>query len=290
MSFKINRLVVAGVGLIGGSLAAALKQAGAVDEVVGLGRRRETLEQARSLGLIDSIADTPAQISQADMVFLSMPVAQTESVLASIAPHLGEKTIVTDAGSTKSDVIAAARRTLGDRFSRFVPGHPIAGAERNGPQAAQAELFRDRNVVLCPEAETESHAIDTVSQLWQAAGASVVTMPASKHDRIFAAVSHLPHLAAFALVDDLAGREEAADFFRFAASGFRDFTRIAGSSPEMWRDISLANREALLAEMSAYMNKLGEIAAALDKRDAAALDSIFGRASEARRKWEKENK
>jgi prephenate dehydrogenase len=175
---------------------------------------------------------------------------------------------------------------LGDRFSRFVPGHPIAGAERNGPQAAQAELFRDRNVVLCPEPDTEIRAIDTVSQLWQAAGAHVVTMPASKHDRIFAAVSHLPHLAAFALVDDLAGRDEADIFFRYAASGFRDFTRIAGSSPEMWRDISLANREALLAELSAYMNKLGDIAAALDRNDAAALESIFKRASDARRDWE----
>jgi prephenate dehydrogenase len=287
MSFHVNRLVIAGVGLIGGSLAAALKQAGAVDEIIGLGRRRETLEQAKSLGLIDAIADSPSHIGQADMVFLSMPVAQTSTVLASIAPHLGKNTIVTDAGSTKSDVIAAARLALGKKFPWFVPGHPIAGAERNGPQAAQADLFRDRNVVLCPEPETESHAIDTIRQLWQVAGAHVVMMPASKHDRIFAAVSHLPHLAAFALVDDLASREEAEDFFRYAASGFRDFTRIAGSSPEMWRDIALANREALLAELSAYMNKLGEVAAALDKGDAGALESIFTRASDARRKWEK---
>lgn len=285
MSFKINRLVIAGVGLIGGSLAAALKQAGVVDEVAGLGRSRETLEQARSLGLIDSIVDAPAQIGQADMVFLSMPVAQTESVLASIAPHLGEKTIVTDAGSTKSDVIAAARRVLGAGFARLVPGHPIAGAEMNGPLAARADLFRDRNVVLCPEPETDILAVNAVSQLWKAAGANVVEMAAARHDRIFAAVSHLPHLAAFALVDDLAGREEAADFFRFAASGFRDFTRIAGSSPEMWRDISFANREALLAELSTYMNKLGEIATALENADAAALEAIFSRASEARRNW-----
>jgi prephenate dehydrogenase len=285
MSFHINRLAIAGVGLIGGSLAAALKRAGAVDEIIGLGRSRETLEQARSLGLIDRIAESPAQAALADVVVLAMPVAQTEAVLAALAPHLAERAIITDVGSTKSDVITAARRTLGGGFSRFVPGHPIAGAERNGPQAAQADLFRDRNVVLCPEAETESHAIDAVSQLWQAAGAHVVTMSASKHDRIFAAVSHLPHLAAFALVDDLASREEAADFFRFAASGFRDFTRIAGSSPEMWRDIALANREALLAELSAYMNKLGEIATALEGRDPGKLEEIFTRASQARRNW-----
>lgn len=287
MSFHVNRLAVVGVGLIGGSLAAALKQAGVVDEIIGLGRRRDTLEQARSLGLIDGIAESPKDAARADMIVLAMPVAQTEAVFAALAPHLHASTIVTDVGSTKSDVIAAARRTLGRNFSRFVPGHPIAGAEKNGPQAARADLFQGKNVVLCPLAETDANALAGVESLWKHAGAQVAVMPAERHDRIFAAVSHLPHLAAFALVDDLAGREEAAEFFRYAASGFRDFTRIAGSSPEMWRDIALANREALLAELSAYMAKLGEIATALDRQDAAALEKIFTRASVARRKWEK---
>jgi prephenate dehydrogenase len=285
VSQHIHRLVVAGVGLIGGSLAAALKRAGAVDEIIGLGRRRETLEQAKALGLIDAIADSPAAVAGADMVVLATPVAQTESVLAQLAPNLGDRTIVTDAGSTKADVIAAAMNILGAKFPRFVAGHPIAGAESNGPQAAHADLFRERNVVLCPQMQTDPAAVERVSEMWQSAGARVVRMEATWHDRIFAAVSHLPHLAAFALVDDLAGRPEAAEFFRFAASGFRDFTRIAGSSPEMWRDISLANREALLTELSAYMNKLGEIAAALENGDAAALEQIFGRASKARRAW-----
>lgn len=285
MSLHIRRLVIVGTGLIGGSLAAALKQAKAVDEVIGLGRRRETLEQAMALGLIDAIADTPAQIAGADVVVLATPVAQMQAVLADIAPHLGEKTIVTDAGSTKTDVIAAARQILGAKISRFVGGHPIAGAESNGPQAARADLFQGKNVVLCPQSETDSAALEVVSALWQCAGAQVVRMDAARHDRIFAAVSHLPHLAAFALVDDLAGRAEADEFFRFAASGFRDFTRIAGSSPEMWRDIALANREALLAELAAYQDKLNEIAAALKKGDAAALETIFSRASKARRNW-----
>lgn len=286
MSFHINRLVIAGVGLIGGSLAAALKQARVVDEIIGLGRRRESLEQAMSLGLIDRIADSPKQAAQADVVVLAMPVAQTEAVLAALAPNIHDKTTITDAGSTKSDVITAARRALGKNFSRFVPGHPIAGAEKNGPQAARADLFRGRNVVLCPDADTDATALSTVDSMWKSSGAQVSVMPAARHDRIFAAVSHLPHLAAFALVDDLANREEAEDFFRYAASGFRDFTRIAGSSPEMWRDIALANREALLEELSAYLNKLGEIAAALEKGDAAALESIFSRASKARRRWD----
>lgn len=287
MSFHVKCLAIAGVGLIGGSLAAALKRAGGVDEIVGLGRSRETLEQARSLGLIDGIADSPEEAAQADLIVLAMPVAQTEAVLAALAPHLPETSIITDVGSTKSDVIAAARRVLGPRFPRFVPGHPIAGAEKNGPQAARPDLFQGKNVVLCPEVETDTEALARVESLWASTGAQVAVMPAVRHDRIFAAVSHLPHLAAFALVDDLAGREEAAEFFRFAASGFRDFTRIAGSSPEMWRDIAVANREAILAELSAYMSKLGEIAAALDNGDAAALESIFARASEARRNWEK---
>jgi prephenate dehydrogenase len=183
-------------------------------------------------------------------------------------------------------VTGVAREVLGDRFSRFVPGHPIAGAEMNGPQAARADLFVGKNVVLCPDAATDPDALALVDALWQCAGAQVMRMTAAQHDRIFAAVSHLPHLAAYALVDELAGRADADVLFGLAASGFRDFTRIAASSPEMWRDIALSNREALLAELSAYMNKLGEIAAALDRSDAAALDAIFSRASAARRDWE----
>lgn len=285
MSFHIHRLAIIGAGLIGGSLALALKQAGMVDEVIGLGRRRETLEQAKNLGLIDVIADSPAQIAGADVVMLATPMAQMQSVLQDIAPHLDEKIIVTDAGSTKTDVIAAARQILGAKIFRFVGGHPIAGAESNGPQAARADLFLGRNVVLCPQKETDEAAVDFVSALWQSAGARVVRMDAARHDKIFAAVSHLPHLAAFALVDELAARAEAEDFFRFAASGFRDFTRIAGSSPELWRDVALANREAILSELTAYRGKLDEVAAALEKGDAAALETIFSRASKARRNW-----
>jgi prephenate dehydrogenase len=286
MSFHIKRLAIAGVGLIGGSLAAALKQAGVVDEIIGLGRHRDSLELAASRGLIDAIAESPEQVGAADVVVLAMPVAQTGGVLTSIAPYLRDETVITDVGSTKSGVVSAARGALGKNFPRFVAGHPIAGAEKNGPLAARADLFHGRNVVLCPEPDTDADALASVDLLWKSAGARVLSMSAAQHDRIFAAVSHLPHLAAFALVDDLASRAEASDFFRFAASGFRDFTRIAGSSPEMWRDIALANRDALLAELSAYQNKLDEIAVALENADAAALEEIFTRASIARRNWE----
>lgn len=288
MNVHISRLVIVGTGLIGGSFAATLKQADLVDEIVGLGRRRETLEQARALGLIDAIAESPAQVAGADVVMLATPMAQMPRVLKEIAPHLGENTIVTDAGSTKCDVIAAARKALGANFARFVPGHPIAGAESNGPQAARADLFIGRNVVLCPEPETDAAAVRRVTALWQATGAQVLQMGADRHDRIFAAVSHLPHLAAFALVDELAARPDAEDFFCFAASGFRDFTRIAGSSPELWRDVALANRTALLSELATYQDKLDEIRQALDAEDAAALEKIFSRASAARRDWGRE--
>ncbi len=285
MNLPIRRLAIVGTGLIGGSLALALKQAGEVGEVVGLGRRRETLEQAKSLGLIDVIAETPAQIGDADVVMLATPMAQMQAVLRDISPHLGERTLITDAGSTKCDVIAAARELLGAKFPRFVPGHPIAGAESNGPQAARPDLFIGRNVVLCPQPETDPAATARITALWQATGARVDQMDAARHDRIFAAVSHLPHLAAFALVDELAARADSADFFRFAATGFRDFTRIAGSSPELWRDVALANRDALLKELAAYQGKLDEIRQAVEKGDAAALEQIFSRASKARRNW-----
>lgn len=285
MSVPFKRVVVVGVGLIGGSLAAALKQSPFAGEIIGLGRRRETLDEAQKLGLIDVVADSASVVADADIVVLTMPVAQTAQVLERIAPHLTDKTAITDAGSTKSDVIEAARRVLGKRFSQFVPGHPIAGSENNGPQAARAALFQGRNVVLCPSPETNPEKAALVHALWTLSGAHVVTMDAERHDRIFAAVSHLPHLAAFALVDDLAQRSDAQDYFNYAASGFRDFTRIAGSSPEMWRDVALANRVALLEELAAYQDKLTEISKAIKDGDAAALAMIFARASTARRNW-----
>jgi prephenate dehydrogenase len=193
--------------------------------------------------------------------------------------------VVTDAGSTKANVVAAARAALGARFADFVPGHPIAGSEQSGPGAARADRYQGKKVVLTPQADTRADALATVQALWQAAGAQVEMLDADLHDRVFAAVSHLPHLAAFALVDELAQRADGDTFFRFAASGFRDFTRIASSHPEMWRDICLANRKALLQELDAYMTELLRTRVLLASADSAGLEQMFDTARTRRDAW-----
>ena len=280
----VDTLAIVGTGLIGGSFSLALKQAGAVREVLGVGRNPARLAVALELGLINRAVDW-MQAGEADCILLALPVGETGTVLKQLAPHLKPGAVVTDAGSTKANVVAAARATLGARFADFVPGHPIAGSEQSGPGAARADLYQGKKVVLTPQADTRASALATVRALWEAAGAQVETLDTDLHDRVFAAVSHLPHLAAFALVDELAQRSDGDTFFRFAASGFRDFTRIAGSSPEMWRDIALANREAVLAELDAYLAALEALRQAVEGRDAEALLMIFARARAARVRW-----
>lgn len=280
----VETLAIVGTGLIGGSFALALKQADAVREVLGVGRSPAQLAVAHELGLIDRAVGW-AEAGQADCILLAIPVGETEEVLRQLAPHLKAGAVVTDAGSTKLNVVEAARAALGDRFADFVPGHPIAGSEQCGPGAARIDLYRGKRVVLTPQIDTRADAVATVRLLWEAAGAQVETLDAGLHDRVFAAVSHLPHLAAYALVDDLAQRADSDTCFRFAASGFRDFTRIAGSSPEMWRDIALANREAVLAELDAYLASLQALRQAVDAEDANALLKMFSRARNARENW-----
>lgn len=280
---KIRKLAICGVGLIGGSVACALKQAGAVERVVGIGRNAERLERASALGVIDEIAPTlAAAVSGAEVIVLATPVGQTAKLLAEIGQALSPTAVVSDVGSTKSDVIEVARRALGPAFARFVPGHPIAGAETSGVGSARADLFLGRQVVLTPEAETDSSALERVRAMWQACGAKVSLLDARTHDAIFAAVSHLPHLLAFALVDVMAQRDNAAQLFSFCGSGFRDFTRIASSSPEMWRDIALANRDALVRELKSYRSELENLEQLISNGDGASLEQAFSRARESR--------
>ncbi len=283
---KVGKLVICGVGLIGGSFALALRQAGLVERIVGIGRRPEPLAAARELGIIDEVAvDWADALAGAELVLLAMPVGQMDAVAAAIAPHLQEGTIVTDAGSTKRDVIEAIYRHLGAQLASVVPAHPIAGAEKSGPTAARADLYRDRKVVVTPLPENNPAAVARVRELWAACGAVLHEMSPQDHDRVFAAVSHLPHLLAFGLVHDLAGRANAEQLFSYAASGFRDFTRVAGSHPEMWRDICIANRQSLLAELDAYLTELAYLRALLAEANGPALERVFDAASRARNTW-----
>jgi prephenate dehydrogenase len=283
---RFGKLVVFGVGLIGGSFALALKAAGVVARVEGVGRARANLEAALSHGVIDVIAaDDQRALDGADLVLLAMPVGQMAPVMARIAPLLAPNTVVTDAGSTTRDVLALARAHLTRSFARFVPAHPIAGAERSGAAAARADLFRGRHLVLTPQQEIDPGALDVVRQAWEICGMRVSTMDADAHDRALAAVSHLPHVLSYALVHELAGRPDAQRLFTLAAGGFRDFTRIAGSSPEMWRDICVSNRDLILEDMARYRDELERIMGLLRAGDGAALERLFAEAREARNKW-----
>src|SRR3990167_6407141 len=281
-----KKIVIFGAGLIGGSFALALRKANAAGEVVGFGRSEATLQQAKQLDILDRIGrDVAAEVGNADLVLLATPVGQMAEIMARIAPHLGALTLITDGGSTKSDVVAAARANLGIRIAQFVPAHPIAGAEKSGAGAALADLYQGRKVVLTPLPENSQESVARARQAWELCGAVVSELTPQQHDAVFAAVSHLPHLLSFALVHDLAQRDNRDLLLSFAASGFRDFTRIAASSPEMWRDICMANRDALMDELGRYMQELESLHEALADADAAKLEEVFRAARELRAGW-----
>jgi prephenate dehydrogenase len=281
----LDKVVIVGVGLIGGSFARALLAAGAVRHIVGVGRSPEVMARALELGIVDEVAGIEAAMAGADLVLIAAPVAQTGRILASLLPFLEPHTIVTDAGSTKTDVAAAARAALGGRVAQFVPGHPIAGRETNGPDAAIVDLYRGKKTVLTPLAENAAAAVARVAAAWATCGAIIHQLTPQEHDKVFASVSHLPHLLAYALVDDIANKPHADLLFQYAASGFRDFTRIAGSSPEMWRDISLANQGALLGELDAYLAQLTALRGMLAAGDGAGIEAVYTNAQQARRRW-----
>ncbi len=283
---RINKLVVIGVGLIGGSFALALKKARIVKQVVGVGRSRKNLQLALRLGVIDKAeTDAVRAVADADLVLVGAPVGQMPGIFARIAPALPKHAVVTDAGSTKQDVIAAARRHLGAHFSQFVPAHPIAGTEHSGAGAAFPELFRDRNLILLPQKETKASALRLVRAAWLACGARIVHLEAAEHDEIFGAVSHLPHVVAFALVNQLGQRRDARRLLGFSGGGLRDTVRIAGSSPEMWRDICMANRAALVPLVDGYISELEAARAALAAGDGDSLEHMFSTAQKARARW-----
>ena len=280
---RIERLAIIGVGLIGGSLARALRAAGVVGEIVGCGRSLANLERARALGVVDHITHDPAEaVRGADMVFLAVPLGAMRGALAAMRDSLDPEAIITDGGSVKCSVIEDARAVFGAVPPRLVPGHPIAGTEHSGVEASFAELYRERRVILTPLPETDPDALARVTAMWQACGAEVTEMSVAHHDEVLAATSHLPHMLAFGLVDALARMRENDEIFRYAAGGFRDFTRIASSNPVMWRDICLANREALSAMLARFSIELTDLAESIRRADGEQLHEIFARARAAR--------
>ncbi len=282
----IDRLAVIGVGLIGGSLAQALRRAACVREIVGCGRDRHHLEKALALGVIDRFeTDIGRAVAGADMVVVAVPLGAMEGCFRAMAGHLAPEAVITDVGSAKASVVAAARAAFGTLPPGFVPGHPIAGTEKSGVEASFPQLFQDRLVIVTPLPESAPAAVERVVAMWRESGAEVETMAVEHHDEVLAATSHLPHLLAFGLVDTLRGMDESEEIFRFAAGGFRDFTRIASSDPVMWRDICLANREALSKVLARYSADLEHLSRMVEAGDGAALETLFTRAKAARDRY-----
>ncbi len=280
----IRRLCIVGVGLIGGSLARALRRAQAVGDIVGCGRQIENLQLAQRLGVIDRFTTDPAEaVADADVVVLAVPLGAMADLCRAIAPHLAADAILTDVGSAKASVVNAVATAFGgDCPPRFVPGHPIAGTEQAGVAASFAELFTRRRVILTPLLQTCREAHQIVSEMWRLTGAEVSDMGVVHHDQILAATSHLPHLLAYILVDSLARLDDRAEIFRYAAGGFRDFTRIASSDPVMWRDICTANDDAILAMIDRFMADLQHLRAEIADHAGDAIVARFRRAKLAR--------
>lgn len=281
-----RHILIFGVGLIGGSLSLALKKSGYTGKITGIDRNEAALKRALERGLIDEIAASVAEaVSQADLILIAAPVAQTGAILASIKPYLKKNALITDVGSTKSDVVAAAYQALGEQAGCFIPAHPIAGREKNGPDAAIDDLFAGKKLVMTPLPENAGKDIENVAAMWRQCHAIIHILSPEEHDNIFAVVSHLPHLLSYALVDQVARHPNADLMFEYAASGFRDFTRIAGSSPEMWRDISMANKKQLLLELDSYLAELGQLRQMLLSGDAAGIEAVYANAQRARFNW-----
>jgi prephenate dehydrogenase len=277
---------IVGVGLIGASLGLALKGAGVVREVIGVGRSSANLDQAKKMGAIDRVADLAEAVQSSQWIILCVPVAQMRAIFTQLEPHLGSNTLITDAGSTKSDVILAAKEVLGKKVCQFVPAHPIAGGAQHGAAAARADLCQGKQTIICQLQENSAADVALVEEFWKVLGSNIKRISAVQHDAIYAAVSHLPHILSYALMASVLNSEDAEQKLGHAGAGFRDFTRIAASSPEMWRDICIANKQAILKELDQYLSVTGRLREMIAKEDAAGLEKVFQKASQARQKWD----
>lgn len=281
-SSNYGTVTIVGVGLIGASLGLALKKAGVVTRVLGVGRSAANLDQALSMGAIDVVVDLVEAAKQSDVIVFCVPVAQMRTAFEIIEPHLEPTTMLTDAGSTKGDVILAAKEVLGKKACQFVPAHPIAGGAQHGASAAKSDLFEGRQTILCPLQENSSQDTDLIEGFWQSVGSVVKKISCVQHDAIYAAVSHLPHILSYALMASVVNSEDADQKLRHVGAGFKDFTRIAASSPEMWRDICLGNRTAVLKELDQYLLIVNHMRQLISDNDGAGLEKLFNKASKAR--------
>lgn len=287
----VNKIAIIGVGLIGGSLACALRKVNAVQSVSGYGRSENNLKKAIALGVIDTYSlDIKEVVNDADIVVLATPLSTADTLFSAMLCGLKKTVVITDVGSAKGTIVKSARENLGGFFTRFVPGHPIAGKEESGVEASFAELFEAHRVILTPVAETDHEAMRLITEMWQLTGAEVINLEVEHHDAILAATSHLPHMLAYALVDCLSGMQERDEIFEFAAGGFADFTRIASSNPQMWHDICFSNREQLLIVMDQFDQYLDKIREAIEQDDSDTLLDIFERAKISRDKFTDQRK
>ncbi|MBT1071003.1 prephenate dehydrogenase [Pelotalea chapellei] len=279
MSFIVERLTIIGVGLIGGSFARALRQAGVVKTIIGVDRDISNLKQAQSLGIVDEISENPCEgVRDADVVFISVPVCSIPAVVQQIAASLGPGCIVTDGGSVKAGIVSCCERLIPEG-RHFVGGHPIAGTEYSGAAASFATLYKNKRCILTPTTDTDPTALALISHLWQSTGADVCSMDAQRHDRIFAEISHLPHMVAYSLVHAVGTADaEGEDILSYSAGGFRDFTRIASSDPAMWRDIAIMNHTALLASIDGFSSSLAVLRASIEQGDGEGLVDFFTKA------------
>lgn len=279
----IDTLSIIGVGLIGSSLSLALRQAGIVGRVVGFGRNRDNLEKGVELGVLDSFETSiEAAVAEADVVVVAVPLGAMQGVFGQLSGALKADAIITDVGSSKGSVVTAARAELGVNLKRFVPGHPIAGNEKSGVEAGFASLFQNRRIILTPLPETDADATAGIEAMWRDCGADVEYLEVEHHDKVLAATSHLPHMLAYALVHHLSNLNDHDEIFRYAAGGFRDFTRIASSDPVMWRDVCIANGDALSELIEQYQGELERISVAIKTGDGDELLRLFGRAKSER--------
>ena len=275
-------VTIVGVGLIGASLGLALKHAGVVNAVLGVGRGQANLDQALKMGAIDGVVDLVEATQKSDVIVLCVPVAQMRAAFEVMEPHLEAKTLMTDAGSTKGDVILAAKEVLGKKACQFVPAHPIAGGAQHGAAAAQVDLFQGKQTIICPLQENSPQDTTIITSFWESVGSVVKKIGSVQHDAIYAAVSHLPHLLSYALMASVVNSEDGEQKLGHIGAGFKDFTRIAASSPEMWRDICIGNRTAILKELDQYLLIVNHMRKLIAENDGAGLEKLFNKASKAR--------